>query len=124
MAGTSTKIVMFLLIMNAAAQGMIDAGIAEDWGVQPDPHADDQVAEIQNESRQINPKAGPLDNLFTLFATVGNTIRGIIDFLFAAPRMLSNLGVPSPLTDLATSGAYIWFARDVAYVFTGRDLAG
>lgn len=118
----STKLVIFLMLMNAAAGMMVASGVAEDLNIQPNPGGDTRVNETKQNASQVKAGGGLGSTLFTMYSTVADTLDSIYTLAFYGPEMLENLGVPGFLTDMFNGVLTVIVGADIVYALTGRDI--
>ena len=116
----SMKIAIVLVFLNSAAELMRTTGIAEAMGVNPEPGAAAKLQEAQEAARNIEPGGGFGETLFALYISLTKTFFAIFEFVFSAPQMLINLGLPTYLVAFLFAPAALVVGRDVAYLLMGR----
>jgi hypothetical protein len=121
MARITINIAVALILLNAGAGFLIASGVAEDWGVQPDPGGDERITDIEQESQDLET-AGGTETLIGLYNAVAGSFSTLISIVFAAPTMLTNIGVPGFITAFLFAPLYLLVAADTIYVLSGRVL--
>lgn len=116
----STRIVIFLLFLNAAAGAFVASGTAADWGISPTPGGDEALQTANETATSIQGSGGFGETLFGAFAGAANTFSAIFSVVFAGPLMIANLGVPAWLTGFVFAPAYILVGIDLVYILTQR----
>lgn len=116
----STRILVFLVILSAAANVLIASGVAADWGIEPNPGGDEELKEAKDTASDFKPSGGFGDTLFGLFTSVTDTFSNVIGVATAGPAMIANLGVPGWLTTFVFSSLTLLVAFDLVYLLTGR----
>lgn len=118
----STRVVIFLVVLNSAAGAFDASGVANDWGVQPNPGMNEEIEELNNAMSNINPSSGIGGTLFALYTSVTSTFEIVLNFIFYGPIMFQNLGVPGWLTGLVFAPQYILAGTGIVYALTGRRM--
>lgn len=118
----STKLVIFLLLLDGAAFGMVASGVAADWGVHPQPGGDEQIEKTNQSASQLEAGGGLASTLFTMYTTLADTLNTIYKLAFLGPDMLNNLGVPWFITDMFKGVITVIVGLDIYYALTGRDV--
>lgn len=118
----ATRIVVFLVIVNSSAAAIDASGVAEDWGVNPNPGMDNAVSDLNQELGNIDPSSGLGDTLFAMYTSVTKTFQILFNFIFYGPIMFQNLGVPSWLTGLVFAPQYIISGTAIGYSLFGRRI--
>lgn len=116
----STKLTVFLVLLNASAGLVTAMGVAGDMGVSPDVGGDQEVQAANETAGQVESGGGFGDTLFGVFASIFNLFGTVFNLVFAGPTMLSNLGIPTPLVTFLFAPMYIIVAADLAYILSGR----
>jgi hypothetical protein len=116
----STRIVIFLLFLNAGAGLMVQSGVAADWGVDPNPGGDAELEKANATAAEIDPSGGLGDTLFGLYNSIAGTFQTVLETATAGPTMLNNLGVPGYLTAFLFAPLYLIVGIDVVYLLTQR----
>ena len=116
----STRIVIFLIFLNAAAGVMVSSGVAADWGVSPTPGGDEAIQEANETASSIQGSGGFGETLFGAFAGAANAFGDIFGLATAGPTMISNLGVPGWLTGFLFGPLYLLVGIDLVYILTQR----
>lgn len=117
----SIKLVIILMLMNGFAGALVDSGVAEDWGVEPQPGGASEIDNTVDNASELQTGGGLGSTLFGMFATIGKTFSTIFNLVFYGPEMLVNLGVPSWMAGMFEGVIAVVVAGDVAYYFTGRQ---
>lgn len=117
----STRVAVFLILINFSAAAVDGSGVADDWGVDPNPGMDEAIEDLENAMGNIDP-SNLGTTLFGLYTSVTSSIKIIFNFLFYGPIMFQNLGVPTWATSVIFAPQYIFVGTDIAYVLTGRDV--
>ena len=121
MGRASTQIVIFLVLLTAASNAIMVSGVGAALEISPGTGAEDEVQEVQDEADSIEPAQGTSETLFTMYTSTTQTFETIFTFVFAAPLMFINLGVPSWLTAMFFAPMAIIVAADIVHLLTGRD---
>jgi hypothetical protein len=116
----STRVVVFLLFLNAAAGAFVASGAAGDWGISPTPGGDEVIEQANESATSIQGDGGFAQTLFGAFAGAANAFESIFAVVFAGPLMLSNLGVPGWLVGFVFAPAYLLVGIDLVYILTQR----
>jgi len=116
----STRIVIFLVLLNAAAGVMVQSGVANDWGISPTPGGGEAIEEANQTASEIKGSGGFGDTLFGAFAGAANAFGDIFGAATAGPTMLSNLGIPGWLVGFVFAPLYILIGIDLVFILTGR----
>lgn len=116
----STRLVIFLLFLNAGAGAFVASGTAADWGVSPTVGGDDALQQANQSATSIQGDGGFAQTLFGAFAGAANAFEGIFSVVFAGPLMIANLGVPSWLVTFVFAPAYLLVGIDLVYILTQR----
>jgi len=116
----STNLVIFLVLLNAAA-GVVT--VAAPGVVNPVVGADDEIADAAGsaEDREVDRRGST--ELIGSFLSVGSLIQTIAGIVFAGPEMLRNLGAPDILITGFEVVLVFIIAFDVAEAITGRQLS-
>lgn len=117
----SLKIVVVLTFMNSAAELMRASGISDAMGIDPDPGAASRLKEALDAAGQINPSSGFGETLFLMYVSVTQTFYAIFEFVFAAPSMFINVGIPTMLVGFLFAPLMFIVAIDTAYLLIGRS---
>jgi len=116
----STRAVIFLIFLNAAAGVFVASGVAADWGVSPTPGGDDALNDAKDSASSIQGDGGFAQTLFGAFAGAANAFETIFGVVFAGPLMISNLGVPAWLVGFVFAPTYLIVPIDLVYLLTQR----
>lgn len=117
----STKIAFVLIFLNSAAELMRASGWSAAAGVNPEPGAAGQMQEALDAAASINPGGGFGETLFAMYVSVTRTFYAIWEFVFAAPSMLSNIGVPDMIVAFVFAPLMLIVAIDTVYLLIGRS---
>lgn len=118
----STKVVVFNLWLSAAANVIVESGIANAFGAEVQPGASAKLQEAKASASNIGAGGIGGETLAGMFITAGQTVEAIIQAMFAAPIMFTNLGVPSLLVGFVFAPMVVIAGLDILYVVTGRDI--
>lgn len=116
----ATRITLFLVIVNASAGAVDASGVADDWGVNPNPGMDSAVSDLNDALGDIDPSSGLGDTLFAMYTSITKTAEVVFNFIFYGPVMFQNLGVPTWLTSLAFAPMYLIAGTGIMYSLFGR----
>jgi hypothetical protein len=116
----SMKIVFVLVFLNSAAELLRVSGWATSAGINPDPGATSEMQQALDAAGEIRPGGGFGETLFALYISLTKTFFAIFEFVFSAPQMLINLGLPTYLVAFLFAPAALVVGRDVAYLLMGR----
>lgn len=117
----STRVLIFLIFLNAAATAFSASGVAADWGIEPDPGGDAQLANVEENASSFQPSGGFAATLYGLYASVTGVFQNVIGVATAGPTMIGNLGVPGWVTAFAFAPLYLLVAIDLVYLLTIRE---
>lgn len=117
----STRVLIFLVFLNAGANAMIASGVAADMEIQPDPGGDQRIEQANETASNFNATGGFADTLFGLYSSVTTTFQNVIGVATAGPTMIGNLGVPGWFTNFLFSALYLLVAFDIVYLLTQRE---
>lgn len=120
MTRPTIQIVMFLMLLNAAAAAITASGVGAALDMNPDVAHDQAVDDVQDESESVNPSQGRTDTLFSMFTSTASTIASIGSIVFYGPLMLRNLGIPQFITTFLFVGSSVIVAVDVIHALSGR----
>lgn len=118
----TTKLVVFLIMLHAAAGLLSASGVAADMGVLPDPGGDKRVGDAQSAAESVKAEGGIADTLFALYTSVTDSIRTVFNTVFALEIMLANLGIPVYVTAFLAAPVPIIVGMDIVYALTGRSM--
>lgn len=118
----STQILLFFIMMNAAANLLVVSGVASDWGIAPDVGGDDALIEAEQTAEEVQASRGTGSTLFTVFSLAADFVRSVYAVVFAGPVMLENAGVPGWLTTFVAAPLQVIVSVDVLYALSGRDI--
>jgi hypothetical protein len=116
----STNLVLFLVLINAAAGVTAVAAPAD---VTPTVGGGDEIESASSnvEDRQVDRRGS--SELIGSFLALGGLIRTIDNIIFFAPNMFQNLGAPSLVTN-GFKGIFLFVVTfDIAEAITGRLLS-
>jgi hypothetical protein len=116
----STNIVIFLVLLNAAA------GVVGAVGVGPAQPATGASGEIDSASTDLQNRQSDqpaTDEITGSFFGVGKVIQTIDGIIFHGPNMLGQLGMPGVLVGALKTVITFVVAFDVAEAVTGRVLS-
>lgn len=116
----STRVVVFLIFLNAAAGALVASGVAGDMGIAPNPGGDQALEQANDSVSQVEPGGGPVDTLFGLYASVADTLSAVFGVVFAGPAMIAALGVPGWITGFVFAPMYLLVGIDIIYILTQR----
>lgn len=116
----STRLVVFLFFLNAAAGLLVASGWAGDAGIQPQPGGDTAIEQANSSAAAVQASGGLGQTLYGLFISVSGTFRSIIGAVTAGPVMLANLGVPGWLVGFVFAPMYLFIGIDMMFMLTGR----
>jgi len=117
----STRIAVFLLLLNASAAAVGQSGVADDWGVDPNPGMDEAIEDLEQAMDNIDP-SNLGETLFGLYTSITSSVKIVFNFVFYGPVMFNNLGVPAWATGVIFAPQYLFVGTDIAYVLSGRDV--
>jgi hypothetical protein len=117
----STRVAVFLLLLNASATAVVQSGVANDWGVDPNPGMDEAIQDLEEAMGNIDPTNFG-DTLFGLYTSVTSAVEVIFNFVFYGPIMFQNLGVPDWATGVFFAPQYLFVGTDIVFVLSGRDV--
>lgn len=118
----TANLVIFLILLNAAAGFLVASGWTEDVGVTPEPGGDEHVENTTNASQNVKPSGGLLGTLFALFNSVTKSFQAMIGIVFAGPLLLANLGIPNWVLGFFFAPLYFIVALDIIYLLVGRRI--
>lgn len=116
----STRVVIFLLFLNAGAIAIGQAGVAGDMGIQPAVGGDDALSEANQSASRVDASGGFGGTLFGLYSSVASVFQTIGAAAFAGPQMLINLGLPAFFVTFLAAPLYLLVGIDVIYILTQR----
>lgn len=122
MPRASAAIMLFLICLNATATAWAASGVADDWGVEPAVGGDNFINNIKQETVEFGAGFGQASFMVGLFVNMALLFLSIAEFVFAAPIMFQNLGVPGWITTWAFAPMYLIVLLDGIYMYVGRDL--
>lgn len=117
------NIVLIGFILNSVTFAFSESGVAEDWGIDPEPGGGQAIEDVRENADRINPANGLGNTLFASFSTAASVGNAILTFMFAVPGMINNLpGIPDWVDDLIGFPlTLIWFGA-IIYLVAGRVL--
>lgn len=118
----TTKLVVFLVMLHAAAGLLSASGVAADMGVLPDPGGDEKIETAASDAKSVEAEGGIADTLFALYNSVTKSIMGVLNAAFALEIMLHNLGIPMYVTVFLAAPVPIIVGFDIMYALTGRSM--
>jgi hypothetical protein len=121
MARATIWIVIFLVTLNSASVAIAESGAADDWGIDPQTGVN-EGDEPRDAADDLNPQTQAADGLVGVVIGVFGSLQSVVDFVFRAPTMFGNLGVPSFVVSVAFAPLYLLVFADLAYLLTGRLL--
>jgi hypothetical protein len=115
--------VVFFLSINLFSGMLITSGAAETLGLsgQVEVGGDDAAETAQSQSNEISTGAPTGSTLFGLYNVLAGILGTIYEVVFAGPVMLSNAGVPSPITDMLTAVIGVVYAMGLISFLRGYD---
>lgn len=113
---------VFLMFFNAAPALMIQSGVAEDWGVQPDIGGDEYVDDANDELSNVEPRGGAASTLFQLYDSAAGTVEALFTIIIGGPLMLASIGIPAWIIGFVFVPQYIVVGSAMIYVLAGRLL--
>lgn len=116
----SLKIVMFNVMLSAAATMLNVTGVTAAWGFEPSPGAGQQLQETIEAASSIQPGAGLGGTLFALYATVTGTMETVFAFVASGATMLLNIGLPEWAVAFLFAPQAIIVGRDLIFFLSGR----
>jgi hypothetical protein len=116
----SMKIAFVLVFLNSGAEMLRASGVADAMGIDASPGATGQMEKALDAAASIEPGGGFGETLFAMYVSVTRTFYAIFEFIFAAPSMLSNMGMPDILVAFIFAPLMLIVARDTAYLLIGR----
>ncbi|MFD1515695.1 hypothetical protein [Halomarina rubra] len=119
----STNIMVFLVMLNAAAGLVTATGIGPAIGANPTVGGDQQIDQAEDEARSIASDRSALDNFVNGVISAATTLVTIFGIVIAAPLMFSNLGVPAVLVTFLFAPLYLFVGLDILQVISGRILS-
>lgn len=117
----STRVLIFLVFLNAGATAFSASGVAADWGIEPDPGGDASIESANQTASGFEPSGGFGETLFGLYASITGTFQDVIGVATAGPSMIGNLGVPGWVTTFVFAPLYLLVAFDLVYLLTIRE---
>jgi hypothetical protein len=122
MANIIRLLVIVLVVANAGAVFMANAGAAEVWGIEPQTGIGGAVDDARSDAQSISSgQVGVTDLGGSMVATVGY-VTGLDNTIFAAPTLLSNLGVSGFIVDFAFGPLYVVVGFGLLSIIRGMDL--
>lgn len=121
MGRASTQIVIFLILLTAASNAIMLSGVGAALEINPNTGGEAAVEDVQQDAESIEPAQGTSETLFTMYTSVTQSLQGVFTFVFAAPLMFINIGVPGWLVFFFFSPLAIIVVVDVVHVLMGRD---
>lgn len=115
----SVKIVVMLMFLNAGAELLRAAGIAQAMGIN-DPGAAAEMNDATSSARDITASGGGLDTLYQLYITATQGVSAIFEFVWSGPSMLINIGVPEPIVVFLFAPLAVVVGIDIVYYLTAR----
>lgn len=124
MRRATSMILVFMLFANSTAI-VLDSS-ASGWSDEANQDvnlgATEEIAELRTDLRTIQTSGGFAETLFATLSSVGNTIEAILKSTYAAPEMISNVGVPGWLTAFMFAPLALVVGLDFVYFITGREM--
>lgn len=120
----TTKILVFLVMLNASA-GLLNAtAFAEEAGMQVQIGGDSTIDEQREEAKTVATSRSAVDQFVGAIIGVGQTFVSLLEIVAIGPIMLSNLpGVPGAVIGWLTAPLYFIVAFDVFELLTGRTIS-
>lgn len=116
----STKILVFMIFLNASSTVVQASGLAEDMGISPKPSDTGALEDAQRQSQSVNASSGVGSTLFGLYTEGGMLVQGFVGVLAGGPIMLAGLGIPLWVLTFIFAPAYVISAVDIYYALSGR----
>lgn len=114
------SVLIFLVMLNGAAVLLEETGTTDALGIAPQPGGADELEKANQSTSKVVASQGNYQTLFGSFVGAATTFLKAFNAIFAGPRMLINLGVPSPIVTFVFGPAYIIVGIAVAQIITGR----
>lgn len=118
----STKVLVFMIFLNASATVVQASGLAADMEISPKPGETDKLENAQNASESVDATSGFGSTLFGIYAEGGTIAQAFVGALAGGPIMLAGLGIPSWLLTFVFAPAYVISAIDIYYALSGRSV--
>lgn len=120
----TTKILVFLVMLNASA-GLLNAtAFAEEAGMKVQVGGDSTIDEQREEAKTVATSRSAVDQFVGAIIGVGQTFVSLLQIIAIGPMMLSNLpGVPGAVIAWLTAPLYFIVAFDVFEILTGRQIS-
>lgn len=115
-------IVVFMIFLNAVPGLMIASGVAEDMGIDPSVAGGHNIADANQEMKDVRVSGGLAQTLFTLYTSVTGPLRVVMGVLIGGELMFMSLGVPEWLITFLFAPKWIIFGGTLIYVLAGRRL--
>lgn len=123
MTRVTTTLLIFLVLMNGAVGIMSSSGLQDDLGVALAPGVTDSVDSAVNTAKDgFTANSGFADTLIALILSALKLFSALIQSVFALPKMLINLGIPSWIVVPVSLPLYIIAALEFVFLATGRDM--
>lgn len=120
----TTKILVFLVMLNASAGVLNATAFAEEAGIKVQVGGDSTIDEQREEAKTVATSRSAVDQFVGAIIGVGQTFVSILNIIAIGPMMLSNLpGVPGTVIAWLTAPLYFIVAFDVFELLTGRSIS-
>lgn len=118
----TTSIAMFYIWLTAASNLLIEVGFTDAIGVSLETSAGGEFEEGIDALGNISASGLSADSLLGVFTVVGNSLDVFVAGLTAAPRLLTNLGIPIEFVVFLHAPLGLLTARLVIFTISGREL--
>ena len=118
----STKIVIFLVLLNASAVFVGSTAMAQELGVQPTVGGDEQIDTAEQRAQEVATDRGQVDNFIGGIIEAASVLVTVFSVAIAGPQMLINLGAPPALVGVLAAPLYIVVGIDILQTISGRQL--
>lgn len=118
----TTSIVMFYFWLTAAANLLMETGVAQSMGVSTSLSAGEKLVAAEESLRSIEASGIAVESLVGVFVAVAKVMEALAAGLTAGPRLLLNLGIPSPLVVFLFAPMPLLAGRLIIYALSGRDI--
>lgn len=109
----SVQILLFLVFFNAGAEMIIQAGVAEDLGIDPHVQEPDEIQSAKSQADDFETGSGFGDTLFGMYNAVAGTVEVFLNGIFPGLAMIKQAGVPAWFGNFLFSGAALYSALDL-----------
>lgn len=117
----SKNILIFLILLNAAAGFAAASGVAGDMSYQPTVGGDEQIEQANEAGQTVQSERSAVDSFIGGILEAADTFVQMLGVVVIGPQMLINIGAPPALVTFVAAPLYAIVGLDVLYIISNRS---